>query len=81
MQANMAFKNHIELVLIILLFVLFFGDAIVVLLRRYEMSAWIYISGGIFAVIVSVVTFVLLTLADDWDSVNGEVNHSEGWDW
>lgn len=39
------------------------------------MSAWIYISGGIFAVIVSVVTFVLLTLADDWEKQN-----SEGWD-
>ncbi len=36
------------------------------------MSAWIYISGGIFAVIVSVVTFVLLTLADDWERVNNE---------
>ena len=27
-----------------------------------------------------VLMFVLMTLADDWDSVNGEVNHSEGWD-
>lgn len=37
------------------------------------MSAWIYIASGIGAFIVFVLMFV-------WDSVNGEVNHSEGWD-
>ena len=24
--------------------------------------------------------FVLMTLADDFERVNGDVNHSEGWD-
>ena len=44
------------------------------------MGAWIYIASGIGAFIVFVLMFVLMTLADGWDSVNGEVNHSEGWD-
>ena len=39
------------------------------------MGAWIYIAAGIGAFIV----FVLMTLVDDWEQVNGEVNHSEGW--
>ena len=34
------------------------------------MSAWIYIAAGIVAFIVFVLMFVLMTLADDWDSVN-----------
>ena len=37
------------------------------------MSAWIYIAAGIGAFIV----FLLMTLADDFEQVNGEVNHSE----
>ena len=36
------------------------------------MSAWIYIAAGIVAFIVFVLMFVLMTLADDWDSVNNE---------
>ena len=36
------------------------------------MSAWIYIASGIGAFIVFVLMFVLMTLADDWDSVNNE---------
>ena len=44
------------------------------------MGTWIYIAAGIGAFIVFVLMFVLMTLADDWDSVNGEVNHSEGLD-
>ena len=44
------------------------------------MSAWLYIASGIGAFIVFVLMFVFMTLADDLDSVNGEVNHSEGWD-
>ena len=36
------------------------------------MSAWIYIAAGIVAFIVFVLMFVLMTLADDCDSVNNE---------
>ena len=43
------------------------------------MSTWIYIASGIGAFIVFVSMFVLMTLADDFEQVNGEVNHSEGW--
>ena len=43
------------------------------------MSTWIYIAAGIGAFIVFVLMFVLMTLADDFERVNGEVNHSEGW--
>ena len=34
------------------------------------MSAWFYIASGICAFIAFVLTFVLMTLVDDWDSVN-----------
>ena len=44
------------------------------------MSTWIYIVAGIGAFIVFVLMFVLMALADDWEQVNGEVNHSEGLD-
>ena len=43
------------------------------------MSAWLYIVAGVGAFIVFVLMFVLMTLADDFEQVNGEVNHSEGW--
>lgn len=43
------------------------------------MSAWLYIASGVGAFIVFVLMFVLMTLADDFEQVNGEVNHSEGW--
>ena len=36
------------------------------------MSAWLYIVAGIGAFIVFVLMFVLMTLSDDWDSVNNE---------
>ena len=36
------------------------------------MSTWLYIAAGIGAFIVFVLMFVLMTLADDWDSVNNE---------
>ena len=36
------------------------------------MSTWIYIASGIWAFIVFLLMFVLMTLADDWDSVNNE---------
>ena len=36
------------------------------------MSAWLYIAAGIGAFIAFVLMFVLMTLADDWDSVNNE---------
>ena len=36
------------------------------------MSTWIYIAAGIGAFIVFALMFVLMTLADDWDSVNNE---------
>ena len=38
------------------------------------MSAWLYIASGIGAFIVFVLTFVLITIADDWEQVN-----REGW--
>ena len=38
------------------------------------MSAWLYIAAGIGAFIVFVLMFVLMTLADDWDSVNRDGN-------
>ena len=41
------------------------------------MSAWLYIASGIGAFVVFVLMFVLMTLVDDWDSVNGEVNNGE----
>ena len=41
------------------------------------MSTWIYIVAGIGAFIVFVLMFVLMTLVDDCEQVNGEVNHSE----
>ena len=44
------------------------------------MSAWLYIAAGVGAFIVFVLMFVLMTLADDFEQVNGEVNLSEGWD-
>ena len=34
------------------------------------MSAWLYIAAGVGAFIVFVLMFVLMTLADDWDSIN-----------
>ena len=40
------------------------------------MSAWLYIAAGIGAFIVFVLMFVLMTLADDWDSVNGTENNA-----
>ena len=44
------------------------------------MSAWIYIATGIFAFIVCVLMmFVLMAIADDLDSVNGDVNNGEWW--
>ena len=36
------------------------------------MGTWLYIASGIGAFIVFVLMFVLMTLADDWDSVNNE---------
>ena len=36
------------------------------------MSTWIYIAACIGAFIVFVLMIVLMTLADDWDSVNNE---------
>ena len=44
------------------------------------MSAWLYIASGVGAFLVFVLMFVFMTLADDFEQVNGEVNHSEGWD-
>ena len=44
------------------------------------MSTWLYIAAGIGAFIVFVLMFVLMTLADDFEQVNGEANHSEGLD-
>ena len=38
------------------------------------MSAWLYIAAGVGAFIVFVLMFVLMTLADDWDSVNNEAS-------
>ena len=38
------------------------------------MGTWIYIAAGIGAFIVFLLMFVLMTLADDWDSVNGTEN-------
>ena len=40
------------------------------------MSTWLYIAAGIGAFIVFVLMFVLMTLADDWDSVNGTENNA-----
>ena len=40
------------------------------------MSTWLYIASGIGAFIVFVLMFVLMTLADDWDSVNGTENNA-----
>ena len=39
------------------------------------MSAWLYIAAGIGSFIVFVLMFVLMALADDWDSVNGDINN------
>ena len=39
------------------------------------MSAWLYIAAGVGAFIVFVLTFVLITIADDLEQVN-----REGWD-
>ena len=36
------------------------------------MGTWLYIAAGIGAFIVFVLMFVLMTLADGWDSVNNE---------
>ena len=36
------------------------------------MGTWLYIASGIGAFIVFVLMFVLMTLADDWGSVNNE---------
>ena len=44
------------------------------------MSEWFYIASGICAFIAFILTFVLMTLVDDLDSVNGDVNNGEGWD-
>ena len=44
------------------------------------MSAWLFIAAGIGAFIVFVLMFVLMTLADDFERGDGEVNHSEEWD-
>ena len=41
------------------------------------MSAWIYIAAGVGAFVVFVLMFVLMTLVDDWERVNGEVNNGE----
>ena len=40
------------------------------------MSAWIYIAAGIGAFIVFVLIFVLMTLADDFEQVNGTENNA-----
>ena len=34
------------------------------------MSAWIYIASGVGALIVFLLMFMLMTLADDWEQVN-----------
>ena len=34
------------------------------------MGAWLYIVAGVGAFIVFILTFVLMALVDDWDSVN-----------
>ena len=44
------------------------------------MGTWLYIAAGIGAFIVFVLMFVLMTLADGFEQVNGDVNHSEGLD-
>lgn len=40
-----------------------------------EMSAWLYIAAGMGAFIMFAMTFVFMTLADDWEQGN-----REGWD-
>ena len=44
------------------------------------MSTWLYIASGIGAFIVFVLMFVFMTLSDDFERVNCEVNHSDGLD-
>ena len=41
------------------------------------MSAWLYIVAGIVVFVICLSALVVMTLADDWDSVNGEVNNGE----
>lgn len=43
------------------------------------MSAWIYIIAGIVVFIIGLSALILMSVSDDWGRVNGEVNHSEGW--
>ena len=40
------------------------------------MSTWLYIASGIGAFIVFVLMFVLMTLADDFEQVNGTENNA-----
>ena len=40
------------------------------------MGAWLYIASGIGAFIVFVLMFVLMTLADDFEQVNGTENNA-----
>ena len=40
------------------------------------MSTWLYIASGIVAFIVFVLMFVLMTLADDFEQVNGTENNA-----
>lgn len=44
------------------------------------MSAWLYIAAGIVVFVICLSALVVMTIADDWDSVNGEANNGEGWD-
>ena len=41
------------------------------------MSAWLYIAAGIGVFGICSSALVVMTLADDWERVNGEVNHDE----
>ena len=41
------------------------------------MSAWIYIMAGAVVFIVCLSALVIMTVSDDWERVDGEVNHSE----
>ena len=44
------------------------------------MSAWIYIVSGIVVFIICLSAIVVMSISDDWERVNGEVNNGEGRD-
>ena len=44
------------------------------------MGAWIYIIAGVIVFIVGLSALILMSVSDDWERANSDVNYGEWWD-